>query len=823
MKKRFSIIGIVFIFSLIMFIIGCPTAPAEKDDDDSNTEVVLDSIYISKKPTKTNYEYNAILDLAGLEVKARYSDKTAKVITDWTSNPKNGTKLTTSGTVNIVVTYQTKTATFRINVSEKPIISTDQYFWGTWVRMDNGKEYEVLESSVVFDDSYYSVTNSTEDTLLVNGLGLFTKKSEVVIENNNIPYFRKGGINLDYSIKLVGFTQKERIAGSKIGMSGIKGKGIPSKHTKYISEGESDTEGIITFTAPTIKDTQTVIIDYDGEIVVVTGLNIENTDDYMGTIALVEKNDYNLKITGAISDDQKDNGYLFGNNAKTYDMTLTITNISDNECSVSGCIIEPDAPNLLLESDTNLNGFTISTLPSGATKEIKLNISYGELNDPYVDTGINITLKNPFTKQEWKDYVPLRFYKGTIPITIAAKSTENNKEAALNGIIIYPDGNNQFFAIPHDTCKSIFVPTFGKEKTYKLVLCGATVTSKLSESTEMYYTVEPASINARPVITEDNIDVLLEYMTFGGDNHSEYNSYSVTEGFEAYLRKGEIDYWTIIADNDGYYGITPKQFTSEVIYLPVGTDGSAGTKAQYVLFGDYPQKRVNEDIKIYEDIREEHGRCTYYYGSDGYWYKKDLAGVFRVEPIKWRILTYNYNNTGNALLLSENILGTSVYYDYNVTRKFMDQTVYANNYKESAIRAHLNGLYYYVSMSGHVMYPLIPELGTVIGNGFLQTAFTIDAQNRIATTSLGSGMNDKIFLLSEKEVTKYEYGFSSYNSGSENNARIKNGNWWLRSPYSDGNNTSKAYCVGEDGALKDSIITAYNGIVPAITISLKQD
>ena len=133
MKKRFLLIGIVFISSLIMFMTGCPTSPEneKKDDNNTTTEAVLDSIYISKEPAKTNYEYNAVLDLAGLEVKARYNDKTEKIITEWTSNLKNGTKLTTSGSVNIVISYQAKTASFRINVASKPNITTDQYFWGT--------------------------------------------------------------------------------------------------------------------------------------------------------------------------------------------------------------------------------------------------------------------------------------------------------------------------------------------------------------------------------------------------------------------------------------------------------------------------------------------------------------------------------------------------------------------------------------------------------------------------------------------------------------------------------------------------------------------
>ncbi|MBO4858562.1 MAG: InlB B-repeat-containing protein [Treponema sp.] len=182
------------------------------------------------------------------------------------------------------------------------------------------------------------------------------------------------------------------------------------------------------------------------------------------------------------------------------------------------------------------------------------------MDKPYVDTGITVTIKNPFTNQEWKDYIPLRFFKGTIPITIAAKSPENNMNAALNGFVIYPDGNNQFFAIKNSEAKPIFVPTFGSSKPYMLVFSGATVTEQLDDSTEMYYTVEPASVKPRTVVTSGT--KTLEYIPFGGDNHSETTAFSVTEGFEAYLREGEIDYYSIIADSDTFYGPGGSDFYS---------------------------------------------------------------------------------------------------------------------------------------------------------------------------------------------------------------------------------------------------------------------
>ena len=523
--------------------------------------------------------------------------------------------------------------------AEKPAITSIDFFWGTWVRMDNGKEYEVLETSVVQDNQKYTVTASDTTTLTVNSLGTFTKESDGVIVCNNIPYYRKGGANLEYSLKLVGFTQNGRAAG--IAMSGIKGKGKSEKYKGFESKSESDSEGNIKFTAPTANDTQTVEIENGNELIVIPGLKINNSGDYMGTVALVGEDDYNLKITGTISDDQKDNGYLFGNNAKTYEMVLTITNISDNDCSTSGCSITTDDANLHLTSDTNLKGFTISTLVGGSTKTIKLSLSYGAITKPYVDTGINVTIKNPLTSQEWTDYIPLRFFKGTIPITIASKNPENNNNAALNGFVIYPDGNNQFFAIKNNSCNAIFVPTFGSAKPYMLVFSGATVTSTLSDSTEMYYTVAPASLTPKAVVTDGELDEILGYISFGGNNHSETSAYNVSEGFESYLSKGEIDYYKITADSDTYYGPGGKTFYS-VSYVNEK--------------GDVPDTFLTTEGAVLSTIQLPEMKC------DGYkflgWYSgatKATPGGYTVQDnitltAKWQLESYPvvYNLNGGT-------------------------------------------------------------------------------------------------------------------------------------------------------------------------------
>ena len=314
----------------------------------------------------------------------------------------------------------------------------------------------------------------------------------------------------------------------------------------------------------------------------------------------------------------------------------------------------------------------------------------------------------------------------------------------------------------------------------------------------------------------------------------------------------------------------------------------------YKKFGDWPQTIKGGDVTVGSGTLVR-GGLTYHVGNDGNYYVKVTANpygndykysdksdvtegsevYFKVEPIIWRVLTEDYKVPGEneepqkALLLAENILtgGIPYYVDGNertITGAGTDldasNTVYPNNYKYSTIRAWLNGKYEDDDT----------QEKSYTNTGFLQTAFTTEAQGLIKPTTVdnsarstnpesngeqwNSGKNvyackntsDEIFLLSEQEATMSDYGFADYNvyvgdsKGTTTSTRIRvttdyakatgayqdseadyGGWWWLRSPsYRNEYNVRYVYKVGHagNGSGVDSIPL---GIVPALSISLQ--
>ena len=327
---------------------------------------------------------------------------------------------------------------------------------------------------------------------------------------------------------------------------------------------------------------------------------------------------------------------------------------------------------------------------------------------------------------------------------------------------------------------------------------------------------------------------------------------------------------------------TTYQFHSTVTYLAEGTDGTSGTEATYCTFGDWPQTIKAESVTVGETKSVTMGSMTYYLGSDNNYYAKctenayyaylssdtysngdTVAQVdansekyFKVEPIKWRVL--NPSASGDKILVAESILTANVqYYGSSDNRTLNEATVYANNYKYSNIRAYLNGTKNQFVTDGGTGTEFDVDW---TNKGFLQTAFTTSAQALIATTTVDNsedstedaGNNyggtsryacdnteDKIFLLSIKEATTTDYGFTAYNQWGTGNSRIRvttdyakanyafqvetaglGGQWYLRSPY---HYTSYYACnVGCDGGAKvsNSVLINYLGVVPALSISV---
>lgn len=247
----------------------------------------------------------------------------------------------------------------------------------------------------------------------------------------------------------------------------------------------------------------------------------------------------------------------------------------------------------------------------------------------------------------------------------------------------------------------------------------------------------------------------------------------------------------------------------------------------YVYFGDFPQTLKATSVIMLEDVTVNHCGFDCVLGSDGAWYTQFNSNYFKMEPIKWRILTYNYNGTGKTLLLAEkNLYRNVLFFDSTSTRTIESQSIKPNNYEHSRLRAYLNGLSYYKSSTE-------PDNADFENKGFLQSAFTAQAQAKIVVTEVlnaspCNNTNDKVFILSVDEYLRSDF-FDTNNSrirdltdfskkalqDSEYKiswTRTVSGNTRLIVSYSDGAVTSDhTYDVNRD----------FIGIVPAICIDFQ--
>ena len=294
--------------------------------------------------------------------------------------------------------------------------------------------------------------------------------------------------------------------------------------------------------------------------------------------------------------------------------------------------------------------------------------------------------------------------------------------------------------------------------------------------------------------------------------------------------------------------------------------------------GLWPQTIMAQSVTVNENESKTVGSFTYCKGSDGEWYVKikenaykgiykysdgttvaqnsaDSYKWFKVEPIKWRVLTTNYNGTGKKLLHAESILIGKRY-----DARF-------NNYQNSEIRKWLNS---------NANSAAASDYGD--SAGFLKTAFTAAEITAIVDTSVnnntrstlpdnydsftdsekqyhwGAGQNqyasdtptiDKVFLLSEQEATKIEYDFDYYDQlqpVADSNTRVRystdyarasgamystagagllGGHWWLRSPCYHRDDESRRvsnYGYAAEDNKRDFVSADYVGIVPALCL-----
>ena len=249
--------------------------------------------------------------------------------------------------------------------------------------------------------------------------------------------------------------------------------------------------------------------------------------------------------------------------------------------------------------------------------------------------------------------------------------------------------------------------------------------------------------------------------------------------------------------------ITLDEYVEETIYERVDAEGNPDENGKYILFGWYPQTVAEEGITFSDSPDETTG---YYLGSDGAYYMKATATVtsdsesyadfkdgtsikkgteyyFKMEKLKWRILTENYEDSGNALIVCDTIVDMVPYQSnyiyqngyYYATDEdgviLVDNSatvgqgvdsnhqVYANNYEHSEIREYLNGTFYDTAFNDEEKSYIVTtrvdnSLESIYGSYTADSGYTEDTFNYECRDT-----QDNVFLLSLSDVNNTKYGF----------------------------------------------------------------
>lgn len=397
-------------------------------------------------------------------------------------------------------------------------------------------------------------------------------------------------------------------------------------------------------------------------------------------------------------------------------------------------------------------------------------------------------------------------YGQTITLTTTAESDNyrlNTLSVTANdgtSVTLSGTGNTRTFVMP---AKSVTVnATFESKHTITLPTSieGGTLTSSVTSAFE--------GDTVTLTITPQTRHYIVQSLTV---TNTTVNGTGNTRTFVMPAQDVNVN----VAFNFSFVGTTYKEVDTQILN---------GVTYNIVEFGDWPQNGLPTDSSVTVDETNSivRGMFTYCKGSDGEWYTKceyvyrctngEIPPLwekcereitnndfvwFKVEPIRWRVLTTNYNESGKRLLLSEVILTYEKYYDGMQEKNTRSGGWKNSDYKLSRVRAFLNGISYPYKSSWYNSDPEV-EVNDFVGKGFLQTAFSSEATEIIADTTVkNKSINidnkrvfpcgntvDKVFIPSDDEVSNEDYQILASPSKMTDFAKANGAynSFWLRTP-----------------------------------------
>ena len=359
------------------------------------------------------------------------------------------------------------------------------------------------------------------------------------------------------------------------------------------------------------------------------------------------------------------------------------------------------------------------------------------------------------------------------------------------------------------------------ERKYSCPDCGKTIVETIPALGHNYVSGVCTRCGSKKVISGDTYTREGNYIYFGNYPQTKVTDSATLNALSGYTgtlpTSSNNQSWT-----DCEYYISGSNTTAFMWYKDVTYSGN---KYRAVYFTSYRPFLCDYSSSADNSHQDNNGYNT----GTVYW--------FKYEPIKWRILT---EDDGSAFLMSKIAIDSQQYYHTESgARTINGKTVYENNYAESEIRAWLNQTLYNTAFSS-VQKSLIKT--TLVDNSAASTnPYHKPSQWNSGTNKYAcENTNDKIFLLSLKEVTNNAYGFSRYDTSdtkrqlkssdyaksqgcwqnTDNSSYLGNCLWWLRSPGYD--YSCFARFVNYDGfaSYRYYVYNTYFGVVPALWLNL---